>query len=308
MESRAVDVLAIGTLVADEFGIRDGKEKFRRMQLAAGGDALNVSIALRRLWHSSAVVGCVGDDEQGRYLLSVLQNSGVVVQGVKVQSEVPTSHSEIVNEGGGKHSLDFHPGANAALVPSDIDLNKWSAKIVHCSSVFTMDGIDGQPTAEIMEEARRRGWWTTLDNGWDRQGRWLKLIEPCLEVADFYFPNEDEARQISGLSDPREICDFFQDRGVGVVVLKVGAKGVYLRTSTDFIHVPPFEVEVRSTVGAGDCFAAGFLAGLLEGQTLEHCAVMGCAAGALACTAEGAHDGLASRRDLEEMVSTRLPA
>ena len=81
MEPRSVDVLAIGTLVADEFGIRDSSGKFRRMQLAAGGDALNVYIALRRLWHSSAVIGCIGGDEQGRFLLSVLQNSGVMIHG-----------------------------------------------------------------------------------------------------------------------------------------------------------------------------------------------------------------------------------
>lgn len=296
-------VVVIGTMVADRFGERDDSGVFVTRRRAAGGDAVNVAIALTRLGHRAAVVSCVGDDDDGRFLRQHLEREGIITDGVTVRADAETSHSDIVTGQGGDFDLEFHPGANRRLTMGDVNLDAWDARLVHYASYFTLDALDGEPAAEILEEARRRGMWTSLDNGWDAGGRWLQLLAPVLPSADFHFPNLAEARALTGRADPAAITQFLLEQGAGDVALKAGRDGCYLRTAHEFRHIPAFPVQAVNSVGAGDAFAAGFLAGLLEGQPLAACARMGCAAGALACQAEGAHEGFRSRAQLDDLLA-----
>jgi sugar/nucleoside kinase (ribokinase family) len=107
-------------------------------------------------------------------------------------------------------------------------------------------------------------------------------------------PSLEEARQLSGLERPEDILQFFMDLGCSTVVLKMGESGAIAKSRHGTIGLPAIPSLTLDATGAGDCFAAGFLRGLLEGWELEQCLRLGNAAGALCVRAIGATTGIST--------------
>ena len=76
------------------------------------------------------------------------------------------------------------------------------ARLLHVAGSFLMPKLDGEPTARVLAGARRRGLITCLDTCWDAQGRWMSLLASCLPHLDHFVPSIEEARQLTGRSDP----------------------------------------------------------------------------------------------------------
>jgi sugar/nucleoside kinase (ribokinase family) len=148
---------------------------------------------------------------------------------------------------------------------------------------------------------------TSLDTAWDATGRWMFLLKPCLQHLDIFLPSLDEAQQISGLKEPRDIARFFMDCGIELIAIKMGSKGSYATDGENELIMPPFMVEAVDAVGAGDSFVAGFLTGIMRGWDLEKTLKFANATGALCVTAIGATTGIRSFEEtLEFMEKTPL--
>jgi sugar/nucleoside kinase (ribokinase family) len=112
---------------------------------------------------------------------------------------------------------------------------------------------------------------------------------------DYFVPSLAEAQALTGLADPEDIARALLDRGVGVVALKMGSAGCLVASGTHgWLRLPAFEVPVIDTTGAGDAFAAGFMAGVWLGWSLEQTARLANAAGALCVTGAGASGNVRS--------------
>ena len=96
----------------------------------------------------------------------------------------------------------------------------------------------------------------------------MRDLQPCMPHLDLIFMNEDELRMVTGYSDPKQASKVLLDAGVGTAVLKLGVRGCGIYTQRDEYLCPAFDVAVKDTTGAGDCFVAGFLAARLDGATL----------------------------------------
>ena len=79
---------------------------------------------------------------------------------------------------------------------------------------------------------------------------------------------------MTGLEDPKAALHFIAER-CQIAVVKVGAKGAFVQRNDEVVTIPPLEADVVDTTGAGDMWAAGFLAGLVKGENLEKCGMMG---------------------------------
>jgi sugar/nucleoside kinase (ribokinase family) len=266
-----------------------------RMELHTGGCAVNTAIALAKLGLSAGVIGKVGQDGFGDFILSKLRRYGLEVSGVKQTPEANTSATMVLVEPDGERRFIHYLGANADLVEEDVD---WrlieESRILHIAGSLVMPGIDGRPTADILRRARQGGVITALDTVWDAAGRWLELIEPCLPHIDYFLPSLEEARMIASCHAPSEIAQFFLDHGVGVVALKMGEEGCYLRSPNEELQIPAYDVVGIDTTGAGDAFVAGFLTGLVKGWDLKRIGYLANAVGALCITAMGATTGVRS--------------
>ncbi len=291
------DIISLGQLVADVVvkpikGLpASGTAKtVERIELRCGGCGLNTAILLKKLGVSVGMVGKVGRDVFGEFLLNQVRSLGLDAMGVKQDPAVRTSSVIVLISPSGERSFLYAPGGNESLTFDDIDFNRIRrAKILHIGGIMKLSSLDA---ARVLKQARRLGLITSLDTDWDSSGKWLEWIEPSLPFLDLFLPSLEEARLISRKNHPAKIAEFFLKYGVKVFVLKMGKKGCYIRTPDSELTVPAFNVSVVDTTGAGDAFVAGFLAGYLKGWDLEKCGRLANACGGLCTTRVGTSDGI----------------
>jgi len=127
------------------------------------------------------------------------------------------------------------------------------------------------------------------------------ICQPVLEAADLVLPSGQEASILTGVSDPEEaaMALVVEDR---IVALKRGARGSIVFTSFERLAVPAFPIEEVDPTGAGDCYGAAFLVGLLEGWALTRVAHFANAVGALATTKLGPMEGAPTREEVESFM------
>ena len=299
-----VDVVCLGILVADviarpvdEFPPAGSLRLLESISLRGGGCALNTATALTRLGLSAAVAGKLGGDPFGEFLLRVLDERGVDRSGVVRDPTAPTSATVVLVTQQGERTFLHVPGANAQLRRDELDTNLlYSGRALHIAGALVMDTLDGEPLADLLSEAKRRGLTTCLDTVWDATNRWERIL-PCLPYTDVFAPSLAEAAAITREHDVESIVQVLRSAGARDVVLKIGAEGCYVAGSG---YVPPARVRAVDGTGAGDAFVAGLLFGLLDGWPIERAARLANAAGALATTAIGASEGL---RDLSETLA-----
>jgi len=166
---------------------------------------------------------------------------------------------------------------------------------------FVMPGLDGAPLAQLLRDAQVLGLKTCVDTAWDTTGRWMDLLAPCLPYVDYFVPSLAEGRAMTGLDAPEGVAQALLNAGAGIVALKMGADGS-LVAGQDGRHIRTsgFAVDAVDTTGAGDAFAAGFIAGVYLGWSLEDTARLANAVGALCVTGIGAAGGVTS---LEETIA-----
>lgn len=298
------DIVCLGIMVADVVArpVEKVPERGRlvlvdRMELHTGGCAVNTAIALARLGIKTAVIGKVGNDGFGRFIVDRLVEEGVDTRGVKFDISRNTSATMALVSPDGERAFIHYTGTNATFVYEDIDWGIISeAKILHVAGSLVMPSFDGEPTARAMRKAKEMGITTVLDTVWDSTGKWLQLVGPSLQYTDIFLPSIEEARMITGKESPEDVASFLLERGVKIVALKMGERGCYIRTKDEEYRVPAFKVPVVDATGAGDAFAAGFLAGTLMGWDLEERGRFANAVGAACVMGMGAASGL---RDFE---------
>ena len=302
------DVACLGIMVADIVArpvtglpARGQLALVERMELHTGGCAVNTGIALAKLGRRVAVLGKVGRDGFGDFVCNVLAQYGIDTSGVVRDPVTNTSATMVMVDPEGERTFLHYLGANGTLCADDVDFDVVKqAEILHVAGSFLMPTFDGQQTAEVLQKAHEMGVKTSLDTAWDSTGRWFATIEPVLPHIDYFLPSFEEAVQIAGCDEPEEVADFFLGYGMEIVALKMGAQGCFVKSAERTIRLPAYNVQVVDATGAGDCFAAGFLAGLSMGWDLELTAKLANAAGAACVTAIGATTGV---RSLEETLA-----
>jgi len=301
------DVVCLGILVADaiarpvdEVPPRGALELVDEISLHGGGCALNTASALVRLGLDARVVGKVGADPFGDFILQLLDERGLDRRGVLQDSAVSTSATVVLVDSAGERTFLHLPGANGRLRREELDEDAlFSGRALHVAGALVMPELDGSPTAGILEEAKARGLTTSLDTVWDATGRWERLL-PSLPHLDLFVPSLAEGSAISREPEPESVAAWLRKRGVGTVAIKLGAEGCFVASEEfeGFVAAPA--VDAIDGTGSGDAFAAGLLYGHLAGWPLERAAALANAAGALAATAVGAVEGV---RGLEDTLA-----
>jgi len=290
-------IICLGIMVADIIGrpLHTIPEPGRlvlvdEMSLHTGGCAINSATALARIGLPVEVIGKVGADPFGDFLLNAMSERGIGINGVMRDDKVGTSATMVMVEPDGERRFVHYIGANANLSLSDVDVEIiTTASILHIAGSLVMPGIDGQPTAELLAEARAAGVTTFLDTVWDDTGRWIDVLAPCLPQIDYFVPSLPEAQALTGLESPEDVARALLGKGVGTVALKMGADGcLVMGDAGSALRLPAFQVDVVDATGAGDAFAAGFIAGVWKGCSLAETARFANAVGALCVTGVGA--------------------
>ena len=264
------------TLRVDALPEPDGEAEIVSQRRSGGGSAANVAVALAGFDVDTGIVGSVGDDEPGLLAGRELDDAGVDRGGLRVVDGLETSVKYLVVDGDGEVMVLGNDGANEAVGPEDIDPDY----VAGCEHLH-LTSQRPETAARLAELAREGGATVSFDPG-RRLGE--RDFSATLDRTDVLFVNDNEAPAVLD-EDASHLESEFGDR---VVVVKHGAEGATVHTpEASFTH-PGFDVEPIDTTGAGDAFAAGFVAVLLEDDDYERALEFGNACGALAAQHEGA--------------------
>jgi len=295
-------VTCLGIIVADVIAKTVDKlpatgklELIEQLELHLGGCASNAAVDLEKIGIKTAVIGRVGDDGFGSFVVNEMGKNGVDVKGVIKSKNSKTSASVVSVHSSGERSFLHQIGANADFSSNDVNFSIiQDSKILFIAGTLLMPSFDGEPSAELLKRAQDAGITTVMDTAWDSTGKWMKLIAPCLPYLDYFIPSYEEAEMIAGKSDPEDIADVFLNMGVKNVVIKLGSKGCLVKTADgvkEFIDA--FKgITAVDTTGAGDSFAAGFIAGLTKGWGITECCKFANAVGAHCVMKVGATSGI----------------
>lgn len=321
MPDSSLDAVSVGIVVADCVArpVLNAPESGRltlvdSVGLYSGGSATSTGYGMARFGIKTAVVGRVGRDGFGDFMVNEAARHGADSSLLVRDDVAATSASLVIVDGEGERSFIHAIGANARLTPDDVPLEvlrSRGARILHIAGIFAlpgMEGMDGAPTADLLARASSLGFLTSLDSVWDATGRWSQIIGPMLLHTDVFCPSIHEATAIVGAdrdSSPREIALKLFEMGVRkIVALKMGPEGSLVMSRDGEAHrLGIVDVPAVDGTGSGDAFIAGVLTGLLEGKSLLDCARLGTAAGAMCVRALGAMPGITDRAELEEMAA-----
>ncbi|RIV19562.1 sugar kinase, partial [Alicyclobacillaceae bacterium I2511] len=248
----------------------------------------------------------------GQYVLEVLKEEGVDVSQVTLDSVHPTGFQLKSKVAVGDPVVQYFRKNSAASILRDAEQYEpyfASARHFHLTGIPLALSDSVQKFAEdaVSIVSQRHGTISFDPNLrpqlWGSQSEMVEVVNRYAVRATYVFPGIQEGRVLTGQDNPADIADFYLEKGVRLVVVKLGATGAYYRTATEEGTVKGFHVEdVVDTVGAGDGFAVGVLSGLLEGLSLRESTTRGNAIGAMAVTAPGDMEGLPTRTKLDAFL------
>jgi sugar/nucleoside kinase (ribokinase family) len=271
-----VDLIITGADVTPQFG--QVEKLVENYTLEMGGSCSIFACQAARLGLRTAILGRVGPDSFGQLMLDRMNEAGVDTRYVTVDPNLKTGLGIALCPPGDRAILTYMGTVNV-LQPGDVsDALLASARHLHHGSYYLHTGLrPGIP--DIFRRAKALGLSISLDTNWDPDEKWDGVLDELLPLTDVFFPNDQEALHISRRNGLDEAAQAFLEQGVRVVALKAGAKGARIYTPSEQLERPVIPVSGGDSIGAGDSFDAGFLAGWLRGLPLERCLEIGMACG-----------------------------
>ncbi len=266
------------------------------LEVTTGGIVSNSGIAMLRLGMKVAAFSYVGNDDFGTVLKRRLGSEGLDCSCLLTHPSGATSATAVLIDPCGERSFAHCVGApklmTKALFFEHLDLFARS-RMMLLGYYSLMPNLDPD-LPEVLAAIRNVGCQTALDTAGD--GGALQPLDRILPHLDVYVPSHNEARHQTGHDDPQKIVETYRSCGApGLLGVKLGSQGALLSPAAgQYISIdcvsPPGPVV--DTTGAGDCFFAGLLSGLLRGLDVTEAGRLAAATGACCVTGYGATAGL----------------
>ena len=269
---------------------------------SSGGSAANSMAGLAGLGLDVAFIGQVASDQLGEIFAHDMTSLGVRFETAPLADGPPTGRCLILVTPDAQRTMNTSPGASHELTPDALDED-----MIRSAAIIFLEGYLWGPerpraamlrAAEIAHGARRTVAFT-LSESLCIPGR-REGVRAMIDAGtiDILFGNEDEIRHLTGGSDLDDsIAEL--ERAVKTLVVTKGADGALAVEGGRRVEIAaPAVARIVDTTGAGDLFAAGFLAARCRGRDLEACLEAGAA-----CAAEIiSHFGARSEKDLKTLV------
>lgn len=263
-----------------------------------------------RLGHPTGFIGACGADEFGDCLTGRFEADGVDTTHVARVAEVATGVAFVTYFGDGSRKFIFHIGNSAAgRLPAPTAEMVEGVKWLHiCGSTLSAGADMREKCYRACELATAAGARVSFDPnlrpellGGEQALR--EICAPVLSAAHLVLPGVEEAEALTGRQGAEAAAKALLDGGAQVVALKRGANGCTVLAGSEALDIAPFAVEAADPTGAGDCFDAGFVVGLLEGLPLEEAGRLANACGALGATVLGPMEGAMLRAEVEAFMA-----
>jgi ribokinase len=271
-------------------------------RIGPGGKGSNQAVAAARLGGHVCFIGAVGRDTFGELARRTWREEGVDTAFCTDTPDHPTgSAAVLVHEGHGENAIVVDPGSGLHLTVADVDR---AATRIAASAVFVTQLEVALPVVEhALALARCAGAITILN-----PAPAAPLPAAVYLLCDYLTPNESEAAGLVGfpvttVADAERAADVLLARGVGRVIVTLGARGALVKTARVTEHVPALDAgPVVETTGAGDAFNGALAIGLVEGMDVVAATRFACAAAGISVTRLGTSASMPRRAEVEELV------
>lgn len=293
---------------------------------AVGGCAPNTIIDLARMQGGMALraAGCVGEDEDGRFILRTLEENGVDTSAVSALRTRRTSFSDAISAmDTGERTFFHYRGANAEFSPAHIPAESLECDLLHIGYILLLDAFDapdaqyGTAMARYLHDVQARGIATSIDVVSGEERLFQEKVLPALSYCDYAIMNEIEGCAASGLA-PRDAdgslivdnivrtLELFMQRGVKRrAVLHCPEAGFCMDADAGLTIAPSFRLPrgyIKGSVGAGDAFCAGCLYAVYQGRDPRWMLRYAAAAAAASLAAADSISGMKPHGELERMM------
>ena len=297
------DITAVGEILIDltQTGVDpDGVGVFAAYP---GGAPANVAVAAARLGARCAFLGKVGRDGMGDALLHTLENNGVDTSGLR-RGDPATTMAVVTVSPGGERSFSFLRGADQSLSVQEVAGDALArTRILHFGSVSLTPGPSRSATLYAARQARAAGALVSYDPNyrpslWCCQESALQWMALPLPLVDLIKLSREELPLVTQTADLEKGAAALSGMGISLVLVTLGAEGVFCRWQDTGRLIPGVPVPVADTNGAGDSFLGAVLSRLarrpagpltgLEWPELEDILSFANRAAALTCSRSGA--------------------
>jgi len=267
-------------------------------QTHPGGKGANQAVAVSRLGYPVSMIGKLGTDAFGAELREHLRKSGIDVSAIGT-SEISSGVAVILVSPTGDNVIVVTPGANATLLPTDIDASL--DRIRAAGMVLTQLEIPVETVEHLANVCARERIPLMLDPAPAQD-----LPDTITHHTQWFTPNETEAAFFSACDrsdSPEKIARMLLAKGPQAVALKLGSRGVYLADRKGLNRqIDAFTVRAVDTTAAGDAFNGAFATALMLGNDPAESARFATAAAAVSVTRPGAQPSMPTMAEVQQML------
>jgi len=298
------DILIVGSLNADlvvrtpRFPQPGETISGDDLQVIPGGKGANQAVAASRLGTKVSMLGRVGRDNFGDFLLENLKSNKVDSQLVQ-RDNAATGTAVIVVDANGQNSIVLSAGANGRVSLPDVKLASFST----FKLLLLQLEIPTPTVLSAAKIAKENGVRVLLNPAPAKE-----LPSELISLADFIVPNETELsiltnQPVNDIPSAEQAAKTLLESGAQNVIVTLGSNGALIVTPTITKHIPSFKIDVVDTTAAGDAFIGGFATAQLQDESLENAVCYGCACGALAAKKFGAQPSLPTKEEVESFMT-----
>ena len=291
---------------------------------AVGGCVSNTIIDIAKIdpeMHLTAI-GKVGNDDNGKFVISQMEKYGIDTSCIKKDDSAPTACTHVMSEKStGARTFFYAGGANNSFSADDIDIDALNCEIFHAGYILLLEALDapdaeyGTKMARLLHDVAEKGIKTSIDVVSEDGDRFREKVVPALKRVDYAIMNEIECCKVSGLEprnaddtinvdNIRKTMELFLEYGVrDTVIIHCAEAGFLLNNKGDFAVVPSLQLPagyIKGSVGAGDAYCAASLYGLYKG--FDGTEILEFASAAAACNLSEA-DSISGMRSKDEIIT-----
>lgn len=271
-----------------------------------GGKGFNQAIALKRLGIEVSLAVKVGKDMFAHMAKETLKKEGIPLDYLIETEEDSTGVGLVYLYENGENTIGFYNGANALLGDSDVRLLEH--EIQNSDLVLSQLEVSDDAVLTAFQIAKRNNVMTMLNPAPARA-----IPDEVLALCDIISPNEGELKLLSKLEMNRELEEYelvdlstrLQKKGPQEVIVTLGSRGAFLLHKGEYSFHNAIPISVVDSVGAGDCFTAGYATARVHQLPINECMLQALVNGGLATTQLGVVDAIPYKSDVENYIKNK---
>lgn len=286
----SIDVTVVGDVNVDLLTVpigylpkKDSQVLVPNIGLTIGGGAANFAFATSKLGLKTRLIGLVGSDIFGKYLIKKAKEFGINSK-IKERKDERTGISFGIQLKDGSRSLLTYRGTNALFSKKDFKLDEIEGKVLHIGGFNFLDNLR-KDVYEIVRYAKMKKMIVSLDPD-VKSGTMFNIEEfrKVLKFVDLFFPDKKEGEVLTAKKEELKIVKSILKFGCKIVALKCGEGGCVVGSKNRIFRIKGIREKAINPTGIGDIFNAAFVSKYLKTGNIKEAGIFANAVGALAIT------------------------